>query len=48
MSELTEAERVLGFSLWAFKELDVMAILKSYVSFLHPRLRKSKILKWKR
>jgi len=33
MAELTEAERVLGFSLRAFKEIDVAQILKSYVTF---------------
>lgn len=32
MSELTEAERVLGFSLRAFKEIDVSQILKAYVT----------------
>lgn len=32
MAELSEAERILGFSLKAFEELDVKQILKNYVS----------------
>lgn len=39
MADLTEAERVLGFSLRAFKEIDVMSVLKSYVRALNLDLK---------